>query len=76
LNPDKVKKNIFVCSGTGASKFSNIASIYVKIETRDLVTSQWKKYIKYSVFHVIDLANAIVRKPHHNNVVLAMPYAI
>jgi hypothetical protein len=41
------------------SKFSNIASIYVKIETRGLVSSQWKKYIKYSVYHVTDLANVI-----------------
>ena len=58
--------------GTGASKFSNIASIYVeietasiyvKIETRGLVSSQWKKYMKYSVYHVTDLANEIVRKP-------------
>jgi hypothetical protein len=40
------------------------ASIYVKIETRGLVSSQWKKYIKYSVYHVTDLANEIVRKPH------------
>jgi hypothetical protein len=44
---------------------SYIASIYVKIETRGLVSSQWKKYIKYSVYHVADLANEIVRKPHH-----------
>jgi hypothetical protein len=28
-------------------------------------SSQWKKYIKYSVYHVTDLANDIVRKPHH-----------
>jgi hypothetical protein len=50
------------------SKFSNIASIYVKIETIGLVSSQLKKYIKYSVYsvyHVTDLANEIVRKPHH-----------
>jgi hypothetical protein len=50
------------------SKFSNIASIYVKIETTGLVSSQLKKYIKYSVYsvyHVTDLANEIVRKPHH-----------
>ena len=47
------------------SKFSNITSIYLKIETRRLVSSQWKKYIKYSVYHVTDLANGIVRKPHH-----------
>jgi hypothetical protein len=57
------------------SKFSNIASIYLKIETyrqyflkietRRLVSSQRKKYIKYSVYHVTDLANEIVRKPRH-----------
>jgi hypothetical protein len=40
----------------------HIASIYVKIETGDLVSSQWKKYIKYYVYHVTDLANEIVRK--------------
>jgi hypothetical protein len=38
--------------------------IRVKIETGGLVSSQWKKCIKYSVYHVTDLANEIVRKPH------------
>jgi hypothetical protein len=46
-------------------KNRNLASIYVKIETRCLVSSQWKKYNKYSVYHVNDLANEIIRKPHH-----------
>jgi hypothetical protein len=61
---------------TSGSTFSNIASIYLKnrniasilkkkIETRRLVSSQWKKYIKYYVYHVTDLTNEIVRKPHH-----------
>ena len=31
---DKLTNFLFVCWGTGASKFSNIASIYVRIETR------------------------------------------
>jgi hypothetical protein len=42
-----------------------IRRINVKIETRGLVSSQWNKYIKYSVYHATDLANEIVRKPHH-----------
>ena len=43
----------------------NETLLYVKIETRRLVSSGWKKYIKYSVYHMTDLANEIVRKPHH-----------
>jgi hypothetical protein len=35
------------------------------ILTEDVWFLQWKKYIKYSVYHVTDLANEIVRKPHH-----------
>jgi hypothetical protein len=37
----------------------------IKCYTRRLVSSQWKKYIKYSVYRATDLANEIVRKPHH-----------
>jgi hypothetical protein len=33
---------------------------HVKIETGGLVSSQWKKYIKYSVYHITELANEIV----------------
>ena len=55
FNTDKLTNFLFVC-WAGASKFSNIASIYVKIETRSLVSSQWQKYIKYSVYHVTGLA--------------------
>jgi hypothetical protein len=65
VNTDKLTNFHFVCWGTGASKFSNIASIYVKIETRNLVSSLQRKYIKYSVYDVTDLTNEIVRKPHH-----------
>ena len=35
------------------------------ILTEDVWFLQWKKYIKYFVYHVTDLANEIVRKPHH-----------
>jgi hypothetical protein len=37
-----------------------------KIETRRLVSSQCKKYIKYSVYHVTDLANENVRNMQYN----------
>ena len=47
-------------------KNRNIASIIIlRIETRRLVSSQWKKYIKYYVYHVTELANEIVRKQHY-----------
>jgi hypothetical protein len=63
LNTDKLTNFIFVCWGTGASKFSNIASIYVKIETRNI--HYIKKIVIFDIFHKWPLT-PILQKLHHS----------
>ena len=46
-------------------KNRNIASIFFKNRNKTSGFFTVEKYVKYSVYHVTDLAKEIVRKPHH-----------
>jgi hypothetical protein len=76
LEHNKTRKLFTTLSG---SKFSNIVAILTVniLKNRNIASIFFKnrnktsgfftvgKYIKYSVYHVTDLANEIVRKPQH-----------
>jgi hypothetical protein len=66
-----IQHDVYIWAYYSVSSYLNFipicwnVSIWLKYETGGLVSSQWKKYIKYSVYHVTELANEIVWKPHH-----------